>query len=203
MRSLKTILRFFVLALFLYVLLILPWPGVREGYRALYQTTGQALFGRFGAEGRVRYEVRPDDELYDLDVVLGKRGVGEVPAKMDTRRVGYVPVAVIVALVLATPVPWGRKWRALAWGFVLVNLFVVFRSTLQLLYLYGNPSPVRLYELSPFWEAMLARTYELFFVAPACTSVVPALVWVAVTFRREDINRILRGVSPGTWGQPD
>ena len=203
MRPLKIIFRFFALALLLYVILIIPWPGAREGYRAIYQTAGRALFARFGAGGVVRYESRANDELYDLDVVLGKRGVGEVPAKMDSRRVGYVPVAVIVALVLASPVPWGRKWRALVWGLALVNLFVMFRSILQLLYLYSNPSPVRLYELSPFWDTLLARTYELFFLAPACTSMVPALVWVVVTFRREDVHRVLRRTLPGMAAAPN
>ncbi|MBU0718111.1 MAG: hypothetical protein KJ749_07680 [Planctomycetes bacterium] len=194
MPHLKTLLRFSSLALLVYVVLILPWPGVRETYRAGYCATGEFLFGRFGSSGVVRYEPRAKGGLEDVDVILGKRtklGTGEAPVAMSTGRVGYVPAAVVVALILATPIPWRRKWRALVWGLVLVNLFVAFRSALQLLYWFSVPTPVQIHQPGPFWAAVLSAAYEFLFIAPACSFLVPVLVWAMVSFRPVNIDRII------------
>ena len=195
MIPLKVIARFFVFTLVIYVLLIVRWPGVREAYRAAYCATGEALFGRFGSHGVVHFESRTGDKINDVDLVLGKRtpqGIAEVPAEMSSGRIGYAPLAAVVALVLATPVPWPRRWQGLLWGFLLVNLFVVLRTGLRILFLYSAPSPIRLYEPGPFLSKLLASSYEFFFLAPACSFFVPAVVWVVVTVRSRDFDRILR-----------
>lgn len=203
MIPLRAIGRFFVLTVVIYVLLIVRWPGVREAYRAAYCATGETFLGRFGSDGVVRFEPRTDDQINDVDLVLGKRtaqGIGEVPAEMSSGRVGYAPLAALVALVLATPVPWARRGRALLWGFILVNLFVMLRTALRILFLFSTPSPIRLYEPGPFLSKVLSCSYEFFFLAPACSFFVPAVVWVVVTVRSGDFDGILR---PGGGAQPD
>ena len=213
MRALRLIAQFFLLALAVCVILNLPWPGVGGAYRTGFAVTAHALFGRLGAQGVVRFDSREGDKIHDLDVILGKRsgaGIGEVPAAMSTERVGYFPTTVLIALVLASPVPWGRKWRALAWGLVLVNLFVAFRMWIQIRFLYSAPSPVQLYEPGPFWSRVLSGSYEFFFLGPACSSMVPLLVWIVVTLRPDDINRLLHPPPPEPsqttnreWGAPN
>ena len=195
MLPLKAIGRFFILTLVIYVLLIVRWPGLREAYRATYCAAGEAVFGRTGSRGEVRFEPRPDDKINDVDLILGKRttqGIGEVPAEMSSGRVGYAPLAALIALVLATPVSWKRRGWALLWGFILVNVFVAWRTGLRILFLFSTPSPIRLYEPGPFLSKLLNASYEFFFLAPACTFFVPAVIWVVVTLRSGDFDRILR-----------
>ena len=206
MTPLKTIGRFFALTVVIYVLLIVRWPGVREAYRAAYCAAGETILGRFGSHGVIRFDPRIGDEINDVDLVLGKRtakGIGEVPAEMSSGRVGYAPLAALVALVLATPISWGRRGRALLWGFILVNLFVLGRTALHILFLFSAPSPVRLYEPGLFWSKVLTSAYEFLFLAPACTFLAPAVVWILVTVRSGDFDGILRlgrGAQPDTDG---
>jgi hypothetical protein len=195
----NTIARFF-LAVGIYVLLVLPWPGVGELYRDAYCAVGSTLFPRFGSEGIVRFEaipgVKPGGHNDDTLAVLGRRkAVGAGKVKIPAWRVGYVPMAELAALVLATPIVWSRKWRALCWGLVLVNLFVVARLALLLYYwYYVYESPLRVRDPGPVLGKVVTFSYEFFFVSPACSFLIPAFVWLLVSLRREDYVRFLANV---------
>ncbi len=192
MPSRKAILLSVGLAMVLYVLLVIRWPGVREGYRWFFAETTEIVYGKFGASGVVSCKPAVGQGEADLDVMLGKRikgRIGEAPVAIDTGRTGYVPNAVLITLVLASPISWKRKWRALLLGWILVNIFVIFRTGTMLLYWFISPGPIRLYEFSPLGQRIVAASYEFFFFGPACTCIVPALIWALVTFRTTDFER--------------
>ena len=188
----KTVTLFLLITAGVYTVLVLPIPGVREAYRDGFLAVAQWVFHPFGQNGLVRFEPRTGDAEMDAVVTMGKRGVylGQ-PVAIDTGRVGYVPTVELIALVLATPIPWSRRWRALVLGLVLVSLFVVFRMWLVLLFTYSQDLPMRLYTPGPFWNKLLAGCNEFFFISPTCSFLVPALIWAVVSLRREDITRLL------------
>ncbi|MBI4718088.1 MAG: hypothetical protein HY763_09810 [Planctomycetes bacterium] len=195
MRPHSVIPRFCGIAVLLYTLLILPWPGVRSAYRAMYVAVAQAMFSHFGGAGRVVFEPRPspDRGRDDLLLTLGREDVevaGEV--EVDTGRVGYVPTVELVALVFASPVAWPRRWRSLVVGLLLVNAFVAARMALLLLHWFSMPTPFRLYAPGAPGQGLLSWSYECLFVSPAGSFLVPLLIWGAVTIRREDIVRCFR-----------
>jgi ABC-type sugar transport system permease subunit len=193
MHPLKSVGWFFLLAVGIYVLLVLPWPGVREAYRSLYLWTGRALFQTYGYAGLINFEPLSGDPDKDAKLTLGKRGVnvGQGMA-IHTGRLGYAPTAALVALVLATPIRWSRKWKALIWGLILVNLFVILRLWLALLFSYCRPSPYQLYDPSPFWAKLVSGCHDFFFHAPTCSFLLPAFIWVLVSLRTEDFVRITK-----------
>ena len=188
----KTVTRFLLITAGVYILLVLPIPGVREAYRDGFLAVGRWLFHPFGPNGLVRFESRTGVSGMDSVITLGKRGVhlGQ-PVAIHTGRVGYVPTVELIALVLATPIPWSRRWRALLLGWGLVSLFVLFRVWLMLLFTYSQDLPMRLYSPGPFGSKVLSGCNEFFFISPTCSFLVPALVWAVVSLRREDIIRLL------------
>ena len=195
MHHLRSVLVFFLVAVAVYAAIVLfPWSGPREAYRSLFTGSIHGVYGRFGSDGLVRCEKLDIDAMEDVTIYLGKRigtRIGEVPVAVSTARLGYAPLAFLIALVVATPIPWRRKWRSLAWGLVLVEAFVVFRSGLLIVYWYGSPGPVRIYTPGAVSGWIIGTSYELLALAPGASFLVPTLIWAAVSWRTEDVRRLL------------
>lgn len=198
MHPLRTVGLFFLVALAVYSGIVLcPWSGPREGYRSVFIATIHGVYGRFGSEGLVQCEKLDIDAVDDVNLFLGKRmgtRIGEIPVAVSTSRLGYAPIAFLIALVVATPIPWRRKWRSLAWGLVLVEAFVVIRSGLLIAYWFGSPGPIRLYTPGAVSGWIIATAYEFLALAPGASFLVPTLVWAAVSWRADDIRRLLETV---------
>jgi hypothetical protein len=184
-----------VACLAVYALLLAPWPGLMDGYRYLFRTGGNLLFQRFGGNASVSFQpLSSADHTKDTTLVLTKHRP-YMRGEMDIKSVyvGYRPTAFLVALVLATPIPWSRRWRALALGLVLVNVFVALRLTLHILDGFSENSPLALFHPSPFWKGMLKVCLKIVVLTPAVHYIGPAFIWLLVTFRRGDLADVLAG----------
>jgi len=135
MPPLKRLAGFFARLLLLYGVFIVAWPVVRPGYVMFFRAGGNFLLGSFGSMGQVRFKPNPgDDPDYDTQVVLTNlANRARRTTESDSRFLGYMPVAALVALILATPITWRRRGLALLWGLPLVHGFVVLRVALLLL----------------------------------------------------------------------
>ena len=215
MHPLKSIIKFFLIVVVVYVLLIVRWPGVRDAYRGAYiwaahslVTVPNVVFGRdrylqqgterisrFGGDGLYRLTPHADDGKTDVTVTIGHRKIeGGLQVSVHSGQLGYAPTTLLIALVVATPIRWKRRGWALVCGFGLVQVFVLLRIWLLLTHAFSQQIPFRLYEPGPFWRAVLDWLYEMVIVSPTCTFLVPALIWVLATIRREDLARVAEGV---------
>lgn len=186
MSPLKRLSVFFLACSLIYALLIIPWPGLFDGYRAFFRAGGNVLFHSFGSGGSVSFKpIAAVDHSNDTTMVLIKKKPF-VRAELDikTGYMGYRPTAFLVALVLATPIPWSRRWRALLWGLLWVNLFVAFRVWLKLLDTYSDPNPLALYTFAAHWKSVLKAFVAVIIKAPETHYMAPAFIWVLVAFRR-------------------
>jgi len=178
----KRIAWFVVSVLALYGVFSVPWPGVAEAYSTLYRAVGNQLFGSFGSGGVVRFQPAPKGSGMDTEIAIRNSRspvVGTTPH--NTRITGYLPTVEVVALILATPIPWSRRWKALVWGLVLVHAFVIWRVWLTLLHWFSVDQPWALYHPSPFWSKVLSGLFDYAVVAPTCSFVIPALIWILVS----------------------
>ena len=192
--------RFVLRLLLLYGLLVVPWPGLQEGYAALFRAGGNQLFRSFGSPGTVDFRtLAPAWKACDTDVVFRNPGHGVILwLRYSSRHAGYLPTATLIALVLATPTPWSRQWRALLLGLALVNGFVVVRVALALVRGFRG---VDLFVYGPFGDAVVDIAFQAVFVSSVTSCVVPALIWILVTFRREDFDTVLRKRRPRRVGR--
>ena len=180
----------------IYGLLILPWPGFSDFYGASFRNVGDELFGEKDSHRVLYFESdRETRGLAALDsrIVLENpertNETGKSPAVylgLGTRSIGWIPTALIIALVLATPIPWKRRALALLWGLLLVQLFII--ASIEI-YIWNESTRVSLNVLGPFWKAIAdAVEYTLITQLGASFSV-PVLIWIVVTFRSQDRKR--------------
>ena len=196
----RQILSFAVLALVLYAVLVAPWPGVREGYASAYRGTMNTLFGAFGSTGRVRFEPREGADK-NVDTRLVIRSIATpLQGKVDhnTYITGYLPTVQVIVLVLATPIVWSRRWRALLVGLGLVHVFIFLRVLLTLVRWFSEDQPWALFHPGPWVRAILMGTFEFVAVAPESSFIVPALIWILVCFRRSDLLSAVGGAQGTT-----
>jgi hypothetical protein len=172
-----------------YAVLVLAWPVVRPAYGAFYRALGNIVFQ--GGAGEVRFGRKPEvdpEEGFDVEVVMTKRGVRGVKNVMSSssRLIGCLPTVSLVALVLATPISWRRRRRALLWGLLLVQLFVVLRMGIPIVRDFSHPNAIQVYHPGGLGRWLLGVAERAFLRAPASWFVVPILIWILVAFRRDD-----------------
>jgi hypothetical protein len=200
MLSVKQTYGFFVRLVLLYGLLVMPWPGLLASYAAGYGAVGNAIFGSFGRDGVVRFEpLAAGREKMDTEISIGNLRTRPPPkrAEHSARLTGYLPTAEVVALILATPIAWRRRWKALLWGLLLVHGLIALRVTILLLYGFSGDHPCALYSPGPFWSNVLTKMYSLCAVWVSFTFVAPIFIWILVTFRRIDLQRWLVTIGDG------
>lgn len=182
----RRILGFALRFALVYGLLVAVWPLVRPAYRQLYCALGNALFS--GGEASTRFHSLGGSEGLDVQLVLTKRGPPPVTARMQnsSRLVGYMPTVSLIALVLASPIPWRRRGRALVPGLLLVTGFVAFRMAIPIRNSFSHPDALQVHHPGRFGAWLLDVSERAFLSAPASAFVVPILLWVLVAFRRQD-----------------
>ncbi|MGB8169129.1 MAG: hypothetical protein WCF18_16650 [Chthoniobacteraceae bacterium] len=110
---------------------------------------------------------------------------------IDLGRLGTRPLALLLALIFATPIPWKRRAVAAVVGLLLLHVGVLLFLSFCL---WVESAEVQLVAFSPTMKA-LAKGAEAAGVAQFPIAG-PVLIWIVVTFRREDIMRLLHRMPP-------
>lgn len=116
-------------------LLIGYWPSARAVYPALFRAQAGALFGR-GDPPDVRLRPASGAGLEEKDTFVEALdpGGGEPRWRLaiSTLRLGYWPQAVLLALLLATPMPAPRRAIAIGLGLLWLDAFALGRLGLDI-----------------------------------------------------------------------
>jgi len=197
MLPFRTIAAFFLKVILFYALLMVPWPGVREGYGYVYRACGNTFFRCFGSAGRVYFApispVPEGKDAKDTAVTLeniqtrGARGTMD----MNSRLMGYLPTAFVAALILATPVPWPRRLWALLWGILLMSGFAGVELALRLLDAFSDKNVLTVFTLGSAAKGTVVILLKVLGMSPVTAYIAPIFVWVLVTFRGGDWAKIL------------
>lgn len=197
MVSAKPIVAFFLKVILFYALLMVPWPGLMTAYGYLFRACGNAVFRTFGATGRVYFTpISPaptgkdaKDTVATLENIKtrGARGTME----MNSRLMGYLPTAFAVALILATAVPWARRSWALLGGILLMSGFAGLELALRLLDAFSDQNVLAVYSLGPAAKGMVVILLKVLAMSPVTAYIAPIFVWILVTFRRGDWEKLL------------
>lgn len=190
-----------------YGLLLAPWPGLTEGFGKVFASAADRVFGSDDPTHRVRIRwMDPDQPMIgpewaqDTVLVLEFRG-GPRNARpsifslvRSSRYTGYVPAALLLALVLATPVPWSRRLWAILWGLPLVTVFVGAMLLLVIQGWFHQEETRLLMTLQPHvpsaWDRFVQSFWQISnWMMPYY--VVPTLIWILVTLRPGDLDPIL------------
>lgn len=166
--------------------LVVAWPLVRPLYLPAYCGIANVLF----EGGAASAELTPAQEVqgsHDVDIRMEKTGSGVWGEMRHSAKIaGYFPTVSLLALVLATPIPWRRKRKALLLGLILVTAFVLLRAWIPIRRDFSNPDPLQVFEPGVFGRWLLGIGERALVNAPASWFVVPIFIWVGVAFRRSD-----------------
>ncbi|MFQ5458959.1 MAG: hypothetical protein ACE5FC_11000, partial [Myxococcota bacterium] len=194
--------KFFLASLVVYAVLMAPWPGLQRGYAAVFRAAGNVCLSRFWfwPQSSVRFmdirSIRPGDlapgapefaPTAEMDTLmeLRTRGTPQVGyLRTSSRYVGYSPMVLMVALLVATPLPWPRRARALLWGMLLIHAFIALRVTLTLTANgFAADKAYALFHPGRFVTGLLTRTETILSDDPAASYVIPVFIWLLVAFR--------------------
>ncbi len=189
--AIVVVARFCLISLLIYIVLSLPWLGVRSAYRSMFVSGTTALFHKFGSNGYVVFKA-VEDTAEDVEVTMRKvPGTEGGIATIHSGRVGFTTTALALSLIGATPIGWRRRVWYLLVGIVATQLFVVGRVGLYLGYVYSQDVPFRLFTPGPTTGSILKTAYEFLFNAPGGTVIAAVIIWVTVAVRTPDVKDIL------------
>jgi hypothetical protein len=120
-----------------------------------------------------------------LMVLTNRRMPGSIGRLRASSRLGYWPAAMLIALVIATPLPWSRRGWGLLWGLLLIHAFIVLRVTL---FLAGSGyadsgKPWALFHPGALGLRVLRGAEHLLVDNPTVSFVVPVVIWFLVALR--------------------
>ena len=176
-----------------YGLLIAPWPGFNAAYGKYFRGLGQMTFAREGERRILYFEAVPAElhRVLDTRIALANRdqldreGKGPVHyLELDTRGIGWVPTALLLALILATPVPWWRRGWALLWGLLAIHGYILLCVAV---YIWTNSTDLLLLTLSPFWKNMANGLEETLITQMGASFIIPVLIWILITIQMRDV----------------
>ena len=192
----KGIIRFSCLFLLAFGLLMAPWPQLGRAYTKFYSAGAAFLFGSIGSTGTVTFEPLSDSE-HDMNITLYNRArqapdgdIARIRTRHNSRHAGYMYVAFLAALILATPIPSRRKGWALFLGIILIHGLVALKLALRIFHAFHN-RPLSMFVMSTFSKRVLSITHQAFAVNATFGFVVCVFIWFLVCFRRRDWARIV------------
>ncbi len=195
--------RFAMSAVLLYICLISIWPLIQNPFVAAVNRAANTLFGTFADQGLVIFERLTDTKNPERDTrifFLNEEMIAQ--ARLQTqgpaadieaqhvdiicRTVAYLPFAMLIALVLATPIPGKRKLPALAAGLVLVAVFVAFKLGIFIWLKFNDFPQLNVALLTTFWKTALTYLNYIVVINIGPSLMTPAVIWILVSFRRPD-----------------
>jgi hypothetical protein len=189
------ILGFLIRFVVVFGLLIFPSPTWNKLYGRGFRAVGNAVFARDDEKCVLYFEGHRQSQGFsavDTRIMIGNRHLVDSNGKglgallvLNTRSVGWLPTALTVALIVATPVPWRRRCWALLWGMLLIHSFVLFSVAV---YIWNESTTVSLVTLSPFWKEIADALEYTLVTQMGISFSIPVLIWIAVLFRRQDVK---------------
>lgn len=164
----------------LFGLLAWPWPGIETALRAGFRAQTHLIVSLTLPPSSFHVEPFSDPRHPTLDtaVVLpnpdtagqtADKSVMEIP--FDSASQGWIPFAMFIALNLATPMPWIKRWKALVVGVVIIEFLVAATIWVGVAF-------YRVSENSPF-QLPLMFAHRLLIENIWFSFVPPFLLWIA------------------------
>jgi hypothetical protein len=115
-----------------FVLLTWPWPGLRNTVGAAFRAQARLLVGIVLPKNNFRVEKLSDPHYANLDTLLmladtrhaGPGGPIAVQAGFDSNSQAWIPFAMLIALIVPTPVPWPKRLKGLLAGGIALELLI-------------------------------------------------------------------------------
>ena len=152
---------------------------------SVYAASSSSLLGRIGDDGRATIRlIDPGDTQYDSTLKLVNRAKGtQGEWKINARSLWFRPAAFLIALAVATPLPWARRIWWTAVGLLIVTGYSYARLWLLIVLRFSEPTPIRLFDPPPWAMTALERMYAFLVDSQTGWTVVVVPIWALTAFR--------------------
>jgi len=191
----RELLRFATIFALAYGLLITPWHGWNERYADYYRNLGTWVFASWPGKQLVRFEKNAAPLRVNLNtsITVGNRSLVDaqgrfsaVVLQVDTRSLAWMPTALLAALILATPLPWRRKIRAMLVGLIAIHAYILLITGI---WITNNADKVALITMNK-WQKNSMEMLEYTFIEQLGLSfVIPVVIWAFVSFYGAALTR--------------
>jgi hypothetical protein len=188
----RNLLKIFLRFTLVYVVLVLPWPGFHQACNAYIRTFGSLVFAGQTERSEITFETTADSpHKNQMRAIIVNKALmnsdGSGPVRnlyIDAHAIGWMPIALLAALIYATPLSWGRRARAFVLGTVGIHLFLVLLLGAGIWREANEISLATLTPITPFWKSVAIEINAV--LASEIGLCLPVLIWGLVTFRAGD-----------------
>ena len=199
---------FLVRFAFIFGMCIIPWPSWNVLYGDYFRLLGNTCFERDQGKWILRfepYERKKGRATIDTQIILGNRTLvdsqGHGPVRLlgiGSRPVGWIPTALTMALILASPVPWRRRGWSLLWGITLIHLYILFSVGV---YICNQSTVLELMTIPPLLKVIYEAMEYTLVTQIGAGFCLPVLIWIAVTFRGGELSAFVSESHPARKDQ--
>lgn len=164
----KTVFCFLGSFTLIFVILTLPWLQVSEGYLSLFRGMISLFFSREGGRMEVVCRDHPDQvsrpafariEIANRDL-LKSDGSGPIRnVDCNATVVGWMPTAMLIALVFASPVSWKRRVEAVLMGVVSLHILIL---AIIAFAIWRESSEIGLASIPASWQPAMQEWQRIF-----------------------------------------
>lgn len=194
----KTLTGFLIKTVVLYILLTLPLSFLEKNYTKFYISVSKACFTKIHDTGFVFF--LPGKDNSNITLQVGNKAIRQDDgtyrasiSEVNTRIRGYIPTALLVALLLATPFGWKRKIVNLILGISFFTLLVMLKQWIHLIYIYNLNPYFQLYILTPAHKKSLDFCYENLVTPSGPSLFIVIMVWFILAVSSGFFRAILSG----------
>ncbi len=207
-------------AIYTVLVILISVLSFDKPYAATFRQINNTLFGKLGNGGVVvfeEYEEKIKQQKNNFDnkskhdtkiIIVNKekalreakaakaRGESNVSKDyfqsltINSWNIGGLPTLFVLALILATPILWKQKLWAVLWGFLLINVFILLKMWVLLVYEANQHQQLDIFNLGGFSQNML-NSINIIFSFLGFNLIVAILIWVLVSFRKDTWRKLV------------
>lgn len=218
--NLKPVFKFLGFTLLLYSVFIFLgyFCGIGKGFSSAFNSLGSAAFSNYGENGEIRFSVNEKDEDEVKLIMLNKVQLENAKAEKRKNRnaqinipsgemsfkpwlFGFMSLALLISLILASPIPVKRKLIALVLGIGIYLLFLLLKMDVYIWeHLNGihydsqNQAKLNVAVVSQYWYGALINVKSIF-ASTSFNMISIVFIWLLVSFRKKDIVAFKKMIS--------
>jgi len=190
-----------IILIFVVVLtgLIFVYPVCRETYLGFLIKTGNHYMSAPGKDALVLFKENEGNKDLDLILYIGNsakmkkdiKSAYYLITKASTFYLAWIEFALMMALIIASPVPIIRKLIALVAGFAIVHLIVFLKLLIQVNYVCNHNPGLEILMHSPARMKVIDLLQDQFVDTVQPSLILVFIIWMLITFRMKDYRKLM------------
>jgi hypothetical protein len=193
MLNSKPIIKFFLIFVLTYGILIAASPFLRVPAGIYYAEIGNKFLQSPVQNSLVTFSKinEKDDIVVHVMNISQRIGEDKYPGfkqKYNSYNFSYLPGALLIALILASPVNIKRKLLSLVLSVLCLHLLMVFRMYVIFLYIWNHHLSSELTGSVQYMNSFIDWMFNNIVNHVTILLFIVVFIWLAVTFRKEDLG---------------